>query len=68
MPANTHITRTELQAVALAVKQHQLSPKELPSYLAGLSASPEMVELAAQLQSSPLRPDELAARLEEMAR
>jgi hypothetical protein len=67
MPVNPQISRTELHAVARAVQKHQLSPQELPSYLAGLAASPEMMELAAQLQSTPLRPDELAARLEEMA-
>jgi hypothetical protein len=56
----------DLRALAEAVERHQLGSDELPSYLAGLAATPELLDLAAELQGERLSPKQLASRLKEM--
>jgi hypothetical protein len=52
-----------LREVIEAVERHGLTSAELPSYLAGLSADGEILELAHQLASQNLPSDALLTRL-----
>ena len=56
----------DLRALAEAVERHKLGSAELPSYLAGLAATPELLDLAAELERERLSPKQLASRLKEM--
>jgi hypothetical protein len=58
--------RAELRELVDAVARHRLGSAELPSYLAGLAASPEMHELGAALERERLSPARLALRLKEL--
>jgi K+-sensing histidine kinase KdpD len=58
----------ELQAVADAVRTHRINSRELVAYLEGLNAGPETFIAAAQYEDFDLEPDELASRLEGLAR
>jgi hypothetical protein len=53
--------------VAEAVRTHQINSRDLVAYLEGLNASPASFIAAAKYEDFDLEPDELAARLEDLA-
>ncbi len=59
---------SELESVAKAVRTHRINSREVVSYLEGLNAGPETFIAVAQYEDFDLEPDELAARLEALAR
>jgi K+-sensing histidine kinase KdpD len=58
---------SELLAVAEAVHAHQINSRDLVAYLEGLNASPASFMAAAKYEDFDLEPDELAARLRNLA-
>ena len=57
----------ELLALARSIRQHGINSRELPAYLEGLNASPEMFVIASTYDVFDLDADELAAQLDSIA-